>query len=256
VGAALGTGGGTVGTSLIRGKSGAVGSTQKGRDLNTRARSRSRGRTAIAWREDLEAQRRGLQAGVDSAIGSQNYKSVSGLAFDLNVEQDWEFVMIPPIVDARDEGSQSFGFGRRIEGRAGGGKEYAVADSFEDVGALGAAAGGFRGLPTASASSISAGLVGIGSKGVPGSTRDEPSFELDGEHVLDLPQSWCPRLVGRRVWWSLYLPANFRVDSSLLPCRHSIATSPRSPSAARTRVLLTTSGPEWRLSYRTHTRQA
>jgi hypothetical protein len=202
VGAALGTGAtiaaGSSNTATgARGRLGAATAGSGGvTRRDTSARARSRGRTTVAWRDDLDAQRRGLQAGVASALASQSVKSVSELSFDLSVEQDWEYVMMPqPAVDERvlrEDGGNGSGFFPGLprhggEGRAGGGKDARGDGGHDD---LGAAISGAR----VNAGGTSTSKSSVGPAGVTVGGRDF-GVELDGEHVLDLPQSWCPRLV-------------------------------------------------------------
>lgn len=201
VGAALGTGAtiaaGSSNTATgARGRLGAATAGSGGvTRRDTSARARSRGRTTVAWRDDLDAQRRGLQAGVASALASQSVKSVSELSFDLSVEQDWEYVMMPqPAVDERvlrEDGGNGSGFFPGLprhggEGRAGGGKDARGDGGHDD---LGAAISGAR----VNAGGTSTSKSSVGPAGVTVGGRDF-GVELDGEHVLDLPQSWCPRL--------------------------------------------------------------
>lgn len=193
MGAALGDGAATglaEAPTTARGRSVGGGGALTRRETSARARSRSRGRTVVAWRDQLDAQRRGLQAGVARAVASSSAaKTVAQLSFDLGVELDWEYVMMRLPSDdaafagasagaAQDEGTHSSAFGLAAGGdsRAGGGKRDD--DGPEAAAGGGGAAGGgtARLLPMAAA------------------TGDLP-LEVDGEHTLDLPQSWCPRLV-------------------------------------------------------------
>lgn len=162
------------------------------------ARARSRGRTVVAWRDELDAQRRGLQAGVAKAVASGDAvtKTVAQLAFDLGVEQDWEYVMMRQPSDDVAFAGAAASSGASPDDGSGGGSSFVPIT----VGGGGLRAGGGK-------RDDSAGLATDRRRGADGESQlqrlqsstmaaaaDLP-IEADGEHVLDLPQSWCPRLV-------------------------------------------------------------
>jgi len=91
------------------------------------ARARSRGRTVVAWRDELDAQRRGLQAGVAKAVASGDAvtKTVAQLAFDLGVEQDWEYVMMRQPSDDVAFAGAAASSGASPEDGSGGGSSFA-----------------------------------------------------------------------------------------------------------------------------------
>lgn len=185
VSAASGTLDGVPGTA--RGRQGASGGVVTRREASARARSRSKGRTVVAWKDELEAQRRGLQAGVARAVAlsAAATKTVAQLSFDTSVEQDWEYVLMrQPSDDAgftvatssgavqEDSGGASFGLMSSSESRVAGGKrEDGPISTARRVGEKS------QTLP----------IAAVGDADLP--------LEVDGEHILDLPQSWCPRLV-------------------------------------------------------------
>lgn len=176
------------------------------------SRSRSRGHTkpgsSDGWRRDLAATQAALQAQVAQILLAQAaaVRGMDRMGYDFDNEGDWEVVMIPSepaaarggedgaeeggelgdaLVSGSGSGSGGGASGLRAGGRSGFGGERkdgsgdADDGAGESTGRGGGAAGG-----AASGGGGSGGLGG-GQLGV----------ERDGEHVLDLPQSWVPRLV-------------------------------------------------------------
>jgi hypothetical protein len=176
------------------------------------SRSRSRGHvkpgSSDGWRRDLAATQAALQAQVAQILLAQAaaVRGMDRMGYDFGNESDWEVVMIPsePAAarggeDGAEEGGEGGGLGSgsgsgsgsggggglRAGGRSGFSGERKDGSSDADEGAgEGTGRGGGGG-----------GAGGAAGSGGGGLGEGQPGVERDGEHVLDLPQSWVPRLV-------------------------------------------------------------
>jgi hypothetical protein len=178
---------------------------------------------------DLQSQLAAMLAAEEEGL-----PGVGALRWDLRNSDDWEFVLIPSerpgAGDGEDGEDGEGGEGGEGGGAAGGGG--LLDDALDGLGAVAAASPPAPAAPEAVAGeskdgdhkdgeeggedgSGAAAGAGAGAAGAPGSGDGGPPsrapsaarappkkdryaglvIELDGEHILDLPPSWCPTLV-------------------------------------------------------------